>query len=308
MSAIGPAPGDPVACCAHPQARHVHGTRAAYVKDRCRCTGCTAANTAASNTRHRHQVFGRWAPFVDAAPVRDHVHQLRAAGIGTDQIAALAGVSPSHVRALIYPTHAGRPPITRVRPRTAERLLSVTARDANRAARSLVDAPGTRRRLQALMATGWTLQRLADQLGRTPANLRRTLDAAQVTAGTAAAVRHLYERLETTAPTHGSAADRAAARACRQEAMRCGWLPPLAWDDIDTDPTPTPPVATEDAVDDVAVERAAAGDSSVALTAAEELEVVRRLTQGGRSTRQIAELLDTSSSTIARRRRQIAAA
>ena len=39
--------------CRHPCAHHVHGTRAAYVKDRCRCTPCRAANTAASNAHHR---------------------------------------------------------------------------------------------------------------------------------------------------------------------------------------------------------------------------------------------------------------
>ena len=39
--------------CSHPQARHRHGTRTAYVKDRCRCTDCTAANTAASRTATR---------------------------------------------------------------------------------------------------------------------------------------------------------------------------------------------------------------------------------------------------------------
>ena len=43
--------------CSHPQARHRHGTRAAYVKDRCRCTDCTAANTAASRTAARELGF-----------------------------------------------------------------------------------------------------------------------------------------------------------------------------------------------------------------------------------------------------------
>jgi hypothetical protein len=39
--------------CTHPQARHRHGTRTAYVKDHCRCVDCTAANTAASRTASR---------------------------------------------------------------------------------------------------------------------------------------------------------------------------------------------------------------------------------------------------------------
>src|SRR4051794_22177944 len=44
--------------CTHPRAQHRHGTRAAYVKDRCRCTDCTAANTAASRTATRERLYG----------------------------------------------------------------------------------------------------------------------------------------------------------------------------------------------------------------------------------------------------------
>jgi hypothetical protein len=36
--------------CTHPQARHRHGTRTAYVKDRCRRTDCTADSTGRRNT------------------------------------------------------------------------------------------------------------------------------------------------------------------------------------------------------------------------------------------------------------------
>ena len=57
--------------CTHPQACHQHGTRAAYVRDRCRCTDCTAANTAASRTATRERIYGR-QPYVDAGPVREH--------------------------------------------------------------------------------------------------------------------------------------------------------------------------------------------------------------------------------------------
>jgi hypothetical protein len=86
--------------CTHPQARHRHGTRAAYVKDRCRCAACTAANTAASRIATRERIYGRWRPYVDAGPVREHIAALRAAGIGVERIAHLAGLSVSHIREL----------------------------------------------------------------------------------------------------------------------------------------------------------------------------------------------------------------
>jgi hypothetical protein len=87
--------------CHHPKSLHTHGMRAAYVRDRCRCGECTAANAAASNQTHRAKTFGRWQPHVTAAPARAHIESLRSAGIGIDQIARLAGLSSSHVRGLI---------------------------------------------------------------------------------------------------------------------------------------------------------------------------------------------------------------
>ena len=148
--------GGPIRDCQHRGEPHRHGTRTAYVKDQCRCAECRAANSAASKTAHRERVLGRWAPFVDAAPVRAHIETLREAGIGVDQIARLAGISSSHVRELVPHARTGRRPIQRVRPETAQRLLAIAVTDANRASRSHVDATGTRRRLQALVAIGWT--------------------------------------------------------------------------------------------------------------------------------------------------------
>jgi hypothetical protein len=59
--------------CTHLDSCHLHGTRAAYVKDRCRCTDCTAANTAASRLANRERSYGRWQPYVDARPVHEHI-------------------------------------------------------------------------------------------------------------------------------------------------------------------------------------------------------------------------------------------
>jgi len=107
--------------CPHPQARHRHGTRAAYVKDRCPCTDCTAANTAASRSVTRERIYGRWQPYVDAGPVRKHIAALRAAGIGVERIAQLAGLSVSHIRELAQHGRGDTPGTQRVRPSTAMR-------------------------------------------------------------------------------------------------------------------------------------------------------------------------------------------
>src|SRR3954468_24806195 len=119
--------------CSHPQARHRHGTRAAYVQDRCRCTDCTAANTAASRTATRERIYGRWHPYVDAAPVREHIAALRTAGIGVERIAQLAGLSVSHVRQLADHGRSDSRTTQRVRPSTATRVLGIAIDNASRA-------------------------------------------------------------------------------------------------------------------------------------------------------------------------------
>ncbi len=299
--------------CTHPRARHVHGTRVAYVKDHCRCTDCTAANTAAGRAVHRAQTFGRWRPFVDAAPVRNHIRALRAAGIGAEQIAILAGISTSHVRELADPGTDGHPGIQRVRPQTARRVLRIRIDQANRAPHSHVGATGTRRRLQALIAVGWPHDELATRLGRSSAGLRRSMLSDSVTAQTAQDVSDLYEQLWNLRPPQSTDDQRAAADAARAFAAERGWLPPLAWDDIDADPAPrhhAERVETDDGLDEIAIERALAGDGVRLehLTLAEQDEVVRRLTERGKSIRDIAQQLATTKRTISRRRASINAA
>lgn len=110
-----------------------------------------------------------------------------------------------------------------------------------------IDATGTRRRLQALIAAGWPQRRLTEALGWYPTHFRRILfDARQVRPATAAEVRAAYDRLWTGPPpptTSRGATDIARAKAL---AAGRGWPPPMAWDDEQLDdptatPTPTEP-------------------------------------------------------------------
>jgi hypothetical protein len=298
--------------CRHPRAQHQHGTRAAYVRDQCRCPKCTAANTAASHQMHRERTYGRWEPYVDAAPARQHNQMLRAAGIGVDQIAKLAALSSSHVRGLIYPSSDGQPPFQKVRRETAGRILAVPADASSRAANSHVDATGTRRRLQALVAVGWAQAWLARELRRSPANLRRSMTSESVTARTAQLVNQMYERLWDAPPPRQTTAQRTASDAARAHAAQHSWPPPLAWDDIDedfdVDPNQPDTSGDDGDLDEIAIERAITGDTRVRLTHAEQIEVVRRLSDRGRSIRTIAALLSTSKRTVSRHRRQGSAA
>lgn len=304
--------GGPRRDCQHPGQPHKHGTRTAYVKDECRCRDCMDANTAASHTASREQTFGRWQPYIDAAPVREHIADLRRSGVGLTRIAKLANTSLSHIRALVSTDPSGQPTTVRVRPSTADRILAIEASAASSAPGARVDATGTRRRLQALMAIGWPLQAIAAHLGRTAANLGRSMDRASINAETARQIAELYELIWNKRPPQTTAAQRTASAKARGHAQQQGWLPPLGWDDIDNDPDPDPgpPTNSVEDIDEIAVERAVTGDGIRLenLTPAEQAEAVRRLTERGKSIRDIAAQLATTTRTVSRRRLAISAA
>jgi hypothetical protein len=215
-----------------------HGTRARYVHGPgpgrgpgCRCEACTAANRRAAGQRDRQIIYGRWQPYVDAGPAREHLQALSAAGVGWKRAAELAGVSTGAVSKLLYGGPADRPPTRRIRPETAAAILAVRPAAGQLAPSALTGSTGTRRRLQALVATGWSQARLARELGLTGANFGAMMRRDQVTAGTARAVSELYDRLWNQLPPEQDQRTRIAASRARRYAAARGWAPPLAWDD-----------------------------------------------------------------------------
>jgi lambda repressor-like predicted transcriptional regulator len=276
------------------------------VSDRCRCQPCTAANARAEATRRRAICYGRWAPVVAAEPVRIHLRLLAEAGIGLRHVGKLTGISYATLSRLVWgEPWRKRPPTRHVRADTAHRILAVQA-TTHRAAGAHIDATGTRRRLQALIALGWTAAELARQLGRTTASLRGTMARTRVTAATADQVRELYEQLSGTPPDESNPSASRGAERARNLAHQNGWPAPLAWDDIDTDPEPPHTADAHADIDDfdieVAIERVTAGEP-VQLTPQERNEVIHRLTHRGHSLEQIAGYLGICSRTVSRTRR-----
>jgi transcriptional regulator with XRE-family HTH domain len=239
----------PVRECIHPKARHQHGTPQGYIADKCRCDPCTNANSDYADRRRRNIAYGRWGhDFTDAQPVREHVLELRAAGVSLRSVAASSGVSEGALNRLIYGEPAkGRQPSTRVLTRTAAAVLAVQPTFRNVLPAAFVDGTGTRRRLQALCAIGWTQNRLADELDVLMQTVNYYLHSeTRVTAANAIRIADLYDRAWHAPPAPTNKWRAAGITRAKENARRHGWAPPLAWDDdtID-DPTATPHLEAE---------------------------------------------------------------
>ena len=228
--------------CTH-GGRHEHGTYVAYTLDRCRCIPCAGAASVYNRGLARRNAYGQ-SNLVDSTPAREHVRQLQEEGLGLKRIAELAGIAPSALAKMIH-GHKGRPPSLRITKANEAKILAVkVAPDAYADSRA-VDPTGTRRRLEALIALGWTIKRLCDEHGLDRQALDRAMVHAPVQARTARAVRTMFEAVGDTPPPETTKWERIAASRARNLAESRGWVVPAEWDEADLDdPYAAPPERT----------------------------------------------------------------
>ncbi|MGY4859532.1 hypothetical protein [Cryobacterium sp. AP23] len=291
-------------------ADHAHDLEGCWGEHGCRCEGCKhLRKMERQRRRSRLRAYGRGetiAPTrVPAAPVREHMMALRDAGYGLERIADAAQVSRSAMLDVYYGPRGASKGSRDLEQRTvlesvALRILALTP-EAIEAA--LLPAIGTMRRLQALVAIGYTESMLADRLGVMVSNLSRLIlgHRSRVKAATYEATRELFDELWST-PRTGNRADRS-----RAIAWAHGWVGPLAWDDIDDpreQPNLTGAAEPADGVDGTAVELAVAGDH-VRLTPLERRAAVTRLHAQRYSDQLIADRLQIADRTVLRIRQEL---
>src|SRR5436190_2797483 len=282
--------------CFHKEVVHQHGTYTCYTNDKCRCRPCSKAAADYERSRVRRNAYGR-SNLVDAEPARQHVRQLMAGGMGWKTVASKSELSPTVICQLLY----GKPrPTERLRKRSAEQILAIQLELAPSA---VVDGTDTARRLQGLVAMGYTQTLLADRLDSQLGNFGPLIRGERnVLAATAKAVHALYVELGNSEPPTATAQQRTTVLRMKRHAARKGWLPPVrvggrvvagsALPIRDDETSGYPPLSAESGseFDEAAVMRFVNGERNLPLTTVDRVEIVRRWREQGRPLREL-ELL-----------------
>ncbi|HEY7822142.1 MAG TPA: hypothetical protein VIG24_04890 [Acidimicrobiia bacterium] len=184
-------PTVPNDACQHKVATHLHGTRACYTLDGCRCDECQDARKRYD--RHRARWTGEFpltqSPYVDAEPVRRHLNRYIGHGMSTRRIAELTGVPNGAIGKLIYGIpKEGRPPSRQIRRENADRLLACPFDVADGAR---VDAREAKAIVAELVARGWAKAEIGRRLTGPQARSLQAVRTETVTAGNLRALRRL---------------------------------------------------------------------------------------------------------------------
>lgn len=292
-----------------PEHKHAQSSTC-YIQHQCRCDECCTAHNAREQSRRKLKAYGRFdTGLVDAGPVREHLLMLGEFGLGYKRVAALAGLGTTPVRTLIWgrsePGHRYGEMQKRVKRETAEKILCIRPEIHMLAGGTSIPARGAHRRVQALVARGWSMSKIAERIGWTRANFGRMMQSDKVSVTTHRAIAALYAELWDQAPPEESQRDKIAASRARKHAAARNWAPPLAWDDIDLDDAPDIGDPDEQCeADEVAVELAVSG-VRVKLRNPERREVVRRLHQERLSDSQIAARGGMAERTVVRIRGEL---
>lgn len=216
-----------------PQPRALPDTLCGAIHRNCRCPRCYEGHAAWTRDRRNALADGTWHPWThDLAPVLEHLDRLHDSGLSWTQIGRLAGVH----RDQIFQIRTIR---TFIRPSLAERLLAVQPAFIKMPPGAPMPSLGTKRRIQALRASGWPSQTLSRLAGVSVRSLNRALAEDTTAVSTAKRVAELYQDLHDQDP-RGYGLDPELVQRGIRYGRRRNWAVPAAWTDIDTDTKANP--------------------------------------------------------------------
>lgn len=213
-----------------------HGTYRCYVDHGCRRPECREAWRVYGANRNRQIAYGRHTVGhpVSGALARVHIEWLLSEGMTITAISGECGVA----RITISRIRKGEGTSTTTQEMIRQVLPGPQLATDETPDTALVDGAGTRRRLRALAAEGWTSTRLAERHGGPPPSMRLAMlkgEDERTLAVFARSVREIYEELWDQEPPCTSRYEKAQATRARKDALQRGWAPPMAWDEESID-------------------------------------------------------------------------
>jgi hypothetical protein len=192
--------------------------------------------------RSRQVAYGRWETvYTDATETRERIEALRGLGIGFRRIGELTGVNFRVLQGITVGRGNAALPVKKVKRTTEAKVLAVplpTIRASYRLAAPGARVPitGTRRRLQALMAIGYTQTYLCTLISDSVWGNRNlwTNKYESTSAWIAARVADIFDQLQSTPGPSQRA---------RNWAVKNGWPNPYAWDEDTIDDPAAQPCA-----------------------------------------------------------------
>lgn len=156
--------------------------------------------------------------------------------------------------------------------------------------KTLVPVIGTRRRIEALEAIGWSRAHVSRELGHSREWVGHVLRKDTIRQDTAAVIADIYERLSMVLPMDAPTRCKGQTRfheVARSRARANGFAPPMAWDDDIDNPDAVPNFGGRDVeVDPIVVERLAAGHRTKS-TQAEKFAAMEKWLAMGHSQRSL---------------------
>lgn len=205
-----------------------HNTLTCYTDYRCRQPECVERYRSWYRERGRAIANGTWLPLLDAAPVRQHLLDLHAAGITIYRVAALTGLTYKSVRGFTQHDYGNTSPRRyRTTREVAAKILAINTEDHTP---GLISPIGSQRRFQALVAIGWPTLYIAPRAGLHPSNRNTIFRAPQMRASTAQRITEAYDEMRHQRPArHGVSAT--SIKRSKKRAVERRWPKPAYWDE-----------------------------------------------------------------------------
>lgn len=178
-----------------------------------------------------------------------------------------------------------------------------------------IPAIGMQRRMQALIANGWSLAAMGQRLGVSRQVMRTVFERTRTNRATHEVIAALYDDMWDMKPPATTPREKQTIARNKAWAKREGWLPPLAWDDDAIDipegvadqeapAVPEQPTPWGERLDQSVVDAALAGDQP-RLAPRETREVISILNEYRWSARRIADHLGCNKKTVERVRKEL---